>query len=209
MRIAPFLLERIQHVKEHIMIRLVSLVIGLMLTACTSQMWQAPTYQEKILGYYGAKEEKLLIVEGEEYSYIFEATQQLIDVLVASRTQPFDPYYSDFKVDENNNVRGNFELIARGNPDKEQLRKMGFFENKFKNMVMRVPLTGKIYKLEGEIPLEKLKTDHFVLVQTPETGLSTLGKVVATPATLTIDAGMVIAAGSIFALVGTMSAIDR
>lgn len=185
-----------------------SLVVSV-ISGCTSQMWQAPTFQEKILGYYGAKKDKKLIVEGQQYSYIFDATEQLIDVLEESRTTSFDPYYTDFKIDENNQVTGQFQLMARGTPDKEKLKAMGFFENKFNNMVIEVALQGKVYQLEGEIPLQKLANDHYVLVQTPESGIATVGKIIATPVTLTYDAGMVIPVATMFAFVGILNDIDR
>ncbi|QOL25813.1 hypothetical protein LP316_00360 [Thalassotalea sp. LPB0316] len=191
------------------MFRLGALFLTLLMSACTTQMWQAPTFEEKILGYYGAKQDKKLIVEGQKYSYIFDATEQVIAVINESRNTAFDPYYTDFKIDENNQVTGQFQLIARGNPDKEKLRAMGFFENKYKNMVIEVALQGKVYQLEGEIPLQKLTKDHYVLVQTPESGVATVGKLVATPVTLTYDAGMVIPVATMFAFIGILNQIDR
>jgi len=187
---------------------LISSLLFVLLSACTSQMWQAPTYQEKIIGFYGAKEERLVIIEGQKYSYVFEATEQFIDVLIASRKMSFVPYYSDFKVDENNQVTGNFQLIARSIADKEKLEALGFLENRYDNMELNVSLKGKIYQLEGEFPLEKLENDHFVTVQTPESGLATVGKIIATPATVTIDAAMVIPATGIFTIVAILQQIS-
>lgn len=126
--------------------------ILILLTGCTSQVWQAPSYDEHITGFYGVDNQNLLIVTGEKYSYIFEANDEIKSILALSRTIDFTPVYRKFKLDKENNVSGEFTLVAIQPSNVTQLRELGFVDGKFRpgNMEITFLMTGKRYVVEGD-----------------------------------------------------------
>jgi hypothetical protein len=180
-------------------------ILSLLLSGCTSQLWQAPNYEEKITGFFGVKNEDLLIVTGQKFSYVFEANQNLKDTLILSRSIEFNPRYNGFKLDEHNNVVGTLSLISFKATQKKKLSSLGFIEDKYGNMEIKLQLKGKRYLVEGSFPFVELEDDHYLLVETPESGIATAGKIVATPATVAIDAMAAIPIGAMFAILGVMN----
>jgi hypothetical protein len=184
------------------------LIISVFLSGCTSQLWQAPSYDEKITGFFGVKEKELVIVAGQKYSYVFEASVKFKAVLTESRTNEFNPIYRKFRLDKNNNVTGHLSLVSYKSTDKQKLRELGFVEDKYGNMEINFQLKGKRYEVEGEYPFEKLEDDHYVLVETPENGIAKAGKIVVTPVTIAIDVLAVVPVGALFAILGIMNEYD-
>ena len=178
------------------------------LTGCTSQLWKTPNYHERITGYYGVKDKDLLIVTGEQFSYVFEASEQFKSVLAESRKTEFSPRYEAFRLNEDNTVTGVLTLFVYKPQDVARLAKLGFKKDKSGNMKIDFQLKGKRYKVEGNFPFEQLEDEHFVRVETPESGIAKAGKIIATPATVTIDAIAVIPVGAMFALLGVVTALD-
>ncbi|MCG9731862.1 hypothetical protein L1D44_18905 [Shewanella sp. Isolate13] len=184
------------------------LICAILLAGCTSRLWQPPSYDEKVTGFYGVKDKEILIVTGQEYSYIFDASDQFKDVLKASRKVDLRPKYTKFKIDSDNNVTGHLRLLSYNSDDKSVLSNLGFNENEFGNMEMNISLKGQRYIVEGDFPFEKLEDDHYVKVEIPENGIATVGKIIVTPAAVTIDAAAIIPLGSMFAILGLMNKYD-
>ncbi|MEN3158697.1 hypothetical protein ABC502_09970 [Alkalimonas sp. NCh-2] len=176
--------------------------ILIFLTGCTSQVWQAPSYDEHITGFYGVADEDLLIVTGKKYSYIFEASDKFKNILALSRSMDFTPVYSTFKLDKENNVAGEFTLVAVQPSNVTELRALGFVDRKYRpgNMEIIFPMTGKRYVVDGDYPFEQLAGHHYVLVEMPVGGADKAGKIIATPAAIVVDAVVAIPVMSIFAI---------
>lgn len=170
------------------------LIVLIFLSGCTtSKLWDTPAYNERVTGFFGVKDKNLLIVEGDKYSYVFEANQQFKDVLTASRIHAFIPKYKKFKLDVDGNVTGTLSLVSYRTADINELTRLAFTKNKDGDMQIDFELKGKRYIVEGSFPFEKLGDRHYVSVETPESNIiATAGKIVVTPATVTIDALMVI-----------------
>ncbi len=177
----------------------------LLLSGCTSQLWQPPSYEEKITGFYAADEKGLLLVTGEKYSYVFEASDLLKNSLEISRTIEFYPRYVNFKLDEKNNITGKLELVIHNESDKSTLRKLGFPQDEYGNIELLFNLNGKRYEVEGSYPFQTLEDDHYVLVETPESGVSKAGKIVVTPGAVAIDAVTIVPVGVFFGVLGVMN----
>jgi hypothetical protein len=184
------------------------IIMSIFLSGCTSQLWETPSYSEKVTGFYGVEGKELLIVSGQKYSYLFEADQNFKDVLSASRTTEYIPKYRKFRLDKDNNVSGELSLMVFKPSNKDALSQMGFEETEYGNMEISFTLTGKRYIVEGSFPFEKLEDEHFILVETPESGIGKTGKIVATPVTVAIDAVAIIPVAAMFAILGAINQRD-
>ncbi|MCH2175360.1 MAG: hypothetical protein MK193_06490 [Lentisphaeria bacterium] len=180
----------------------------LLLSGCTSQLWQPPSYEEKITGFYFTDEKGLLLVTGQKYSYVFEASDLLKNSLEISRIIEFYPRYTNFKLDQQNNVTGKLELNALNTSDKATLRELGFPKDEFGNIELIFDLNGKRYEVEGNYPFQKLEGDHYVIVETPESGVSKIGKILVTPVAVAIDAVAIVPVGAFFGVLGVMNKYD-
>lgn len=180
-------------------------VFILFLSGCTSQLWQSPRYEEKITGFYATEEQELLLVTGEKYSYVFEATDQLKNAVNISRQIEFNPFYTNFKVDEENNITGKLELMTYNAADKERLLELGYPKDEYGNINLTFNLTGKRYVVEGEYPFKKLEDDHYVMVEVPESGVVKAGKIIITPGAVAIDAVAIVPIGAFFGVLGVMN----
>lgn len=189
--------------------RILLIISTLFLISCTSALWQKPHYEERILGFYFATQESLLIVEGQNYSYVFDSNPQLQQVLLASRNMEFSPQYRHFRLDKTNNMNGQLRLTSYKESDKQTLTQLGFTPNKYGQLEKTFDLQGKRYVVEGNFPFQRLQDEHFLSIETPESATAKAGKIIATPATVTIDAVGAITLGSAFAILGIMNAADR
>ncbi|MEZ9595178.1 hypothetical protein AB4298_11085 [Shewanella sp. 10N.261.52.F9] len=184
------------------------ILFTLIMSGCTSQVWQAPSYEERVTGFYATQENALLLVTGQNYSYVFEASDLLIKSLKISRTIEFYPRYESFKLDKENNVSGKLELITHNTSDKQTLRELGFPQDEYGNIDLTFNLRGKRYKVEGNYPFQKLEDEHYVLVETPESGLSKAGKIVVTPGAVAIDTVAIVPVAAFFGVLGVMNELD-
>lgn len=179
----------------------VVLVCGL-LTGCTSQVWQQPSYEEWLTGFYGVENEDFVIVTGQRYSYVLDADSRFQQVLQLSRDVEFRPAYQNFYVDEDNQVTGTFKLMTTSPDNSEGLAELGFTRLSERSQLMQTEfnLTGRRFEVEGDYPFEMLESPHFVRVYVPVSGTRQIGRIIATPFAVTIDAIAVIPIGAIFAL---------
>lgn len=176
----------------------VLLIISILLSGCSLQQADVAGYDEYVTGFLGVEGKPLMIVTGQKYSYVFEATEQFKSILTTSHSIDFKPTYSNFKLDQGNNVTGNISLVSEQAMHKEALTKLGFVENKLGHMQIDARVTGKRYQVEGVFPVDKLGVNQLVYVETPVTGIAKASKIVATPATIIIDSLAVISAVSLF-----------
>lgn len=180
--------------------RVLFLSIIIALSGCTSKLWKTPGYTEEVTGFFGVKDKDILIVTGQKYKYVFETDDQFKTVLAASSSIELKPEYREFKLDEDNNVTGYLRLVSYHPTDKQKLSELGFVEGKYGDTQINFQLKGKRYQVEGELPFEKHDNGYFVWVETPESGIAKVGKIVATPATLTFDSIVVISTVIVFVI---------
>ncbi|WP_317918671.1 hypothetical protein [Vibrio sp. MACH09] len=171
-------------------------------------MWEPPTYNEKVKGYYVVPDKDLLIIDGEKYSYIFDILTDFKAILSVSHELEFQATYRNFKIDKNNIVSGELELfveLTNDSPKLEKLLDLGFVQRK-KGIIYNTHLSGKLYKLEGNLEVTSFDKEQYITVETPEGGITAVGKVILTPVAVTADAIAVISVLSLVT-VGYYSAI--
>ena len=121
----------------------------------------------------------------------------------------FKPTFINFKLDPQNNVTGDFELILIDKEVSEeyenQLLSIGFIPNKYNaRLEYSAALEGKRYEVEGELPFHKLEGNFIVPIEVPDTMVDVTGKIIATPVTISYDAVVVVPA--VFVMVLVMAA---
>ncbi|KID56620.1 hypothetical protein JF50_11860 [Pseudoalteromonas luteoviolacea] len=180
-------------------------IMILLVSGCTSQLWQPPSYKERVTGFYAQEQARLLLIAGEQYSYVFTVSDVLIKSLQLSREMELIPHYSVFKLDEDNHIRGTFKLTSNKTEDNKVLKEQGFPVDKYGNVVLEFELKGKRYTAQGDYPFQRLASAHHVVVETPESGASTAGKIIVTPLTIAIDATTVVPVGAFFTVLGVLN----
>lgn len=167
-------------------------LILFLLSGCTTQLWKEESYSEQLSGFYLVPESSHLIVRGKEYSYIFDVDEQFSKVLLASSKIEFSPRFTEFKLDQNNNISGDvyFSVSAIGltQAEKESLGQLGFQASKDSPLNYNASISGERYELEGDLPFMSVEGEYFVTVKTPRSFVSTAKKILATPATIAFDA---------------------
>ncbi|RYV01460.1 hypothetical protein SOPP22_13810 [Shewanella sp. OPT22] len=185
------------------------LFVTVFLIGCTSSLWKKPSYVENVVGYYFIKEKNLLLIEGKKYSYIIEAQPLLEQTLLTSRSINLVPTFTEFELDASNHISGNLNLTSFDDENKDKLAPLGFVKSKSGTLERNFSISGQRYEVKGDFPFQKLEGDHRLQVSIPEAHIRKLGKIIATPATLAIDAVGVVAIGSVFALAGIANGIDH
>ncbi|WP_418114441.1 hypothetical protein RJD40_19465 [Vibrio scophthalmi] len=180
----------------------------LAITGCTSALWEPPTFTESVKGYYVVPDKDLLIIDGEKYSYIFNISKSFKDILSASHEFDFKPKYEYFKITDNNAVTGMLELtseITGDSPKAKQLLELGFTKSS-NGVLYKTRLSGKLYKIEGELQVTAFDKEQLIMVEKPEGGVSKVAKIIVTPVAVTADAVAVVSVLSLLT-VGYYSAI--
>ena len=171
------------------------IVAVLLLTGCTTTLW-SPNYQEVwINGFYVNVETNELFVTTRDDAFLFPIDEKFSKALMLTREAAFYPRFQDFKITKDNEVTGRVSLVFI-EPDAsdsfiKELRFLGFISDpSISDMYLSMSerIKGERYTVEGEVPLEKLEDEYRVTVERPDTFSETAGKIIATPATITIDA---------------------
>ncbi|KZX80570.1 hypothetical protein A3715_37470, partial [Oleiphilus sp. HI0009] len=115
------------------------------------------------------------------------------EAILLTRHFDFYPSFEDFKVNDKNQVTGRVSLTLIEPTPPEQLeskiKALGFKNDELiKKYRLSREISGKLFTIEGELPLEKLENEYPIAIAQPTTFVETAGKIVATPATITIDA---------------------
>ncbi len=165
----------------------------LFLSACTTQsLWENKPTTEYIDGFYYNKARNELLVSTGDNGYIFKVDNNFGDALIQSRKINFRPVFYDFIVDENNVITGSINLILSdksiNSKTINKLKKLGFQTGDSKNLHLTRFIKGKYYKIPDNLPLKKLDKKLAVKITKPESYVEQTGKIIATPATLLVDA---------------------
>ncbi|OCQ23535.1 hypothetical protein A7985_06230 [Pseudoalteromonas luteoviolacea] len=169
------------------------LFVLIFLNGCTTSLW-APNYKKESLnGFYVKSDTRELFVTTTKTAYLLGIDQQFGNALQLSRKIEFMPKFEDFKLNDKNEVSGYVTLTLKEEFPPEslaaELASLGFEPDIYsKRLQLTRKVTGKRYTIEGEIPLEKLEKEYTIMVAQPRTFTETAGKIIATPATITIDA---------------------
>ncbi|KZN48842.1 hypothetical protein [Pseudoalteromonas luteoviolacea] len=179
------------------------------LSGCTASLWATNYKKESLNGFYVKSDTKELFVTTTKTAYLLGIDAQFGEALELSREVEFIPTFEDFRLDEKNNVVGSVTLTMKEkSPPQElvvKLISLGFEQQLSSNQLkLKRELTGKRYIIEGELPLEKLEKEYIIMVAQPRTFSETAGKVIATPATITIDA--VVTVPAVFFAAAVMAA---
>lgn len=175
--------------------RILILSVSLLLTGCTAHLWLSPpTYTETITGYYIVEDKDLLLVSGKKYGYTFEIEPNLERLLLDHKSKDMIILYVDFSVDEKNEVTGDIEFLVQSDGFTEE--DDAYFSNLGlsgggKHYKLETTLSGKRYKIEGNLPFVKMNNQRIVYVKHPAKPLDTVKKIVATPLTVSFDAAVV------------------
>jgi len=168
----------------------------LLLSGCTVGLWQDDYYKEQLNGFYLTSEKNHFIVAGSKYSYVFDIDNQFADILLTSRSIEYTPLIYDFMLDVNNNISGKVIFRVRSEKlseeDVKTITKLGFYAVNDSLFRYSDKLSGKIYKLEGELPFMPLEDKHIIRVRKTPGVLLSAGKIAVTPATLAFDAFVII-----------------
>lgn len=167
------------------------------LTGCTMGIWSKSYQYEHIDGFYVNKERGELLVSSSKNGYIFPIDRELADTLILSRRIVFEPSLEDFSIDRENNVTGGLSLAISEKGLKKNVRSelgnLGFKPDKSgSRLTIERILQGKRYELEGQLPLRKLEQPISVRYTAPDSYAVVAGKIVATPAAITIDAAVTV-----------------
>ena len=109
---------------------LITLMCIFTLSACTTTnfMWGKSVSKETITSFLITKDNENLIVIGEKHHYIFSVSNNLKTILSSDKRKHLIPYFYYFKVDEKNNITGEYTLLSTTDKlqDNLWLKKAGF-----------------------------------------------------------------------------------
>ncbi|KZN39747.1 hypothetical protein [Pseudoalteromonas luteoviolacea] len=169
------------------------IMLVLLISGCTASLWEPEYQRESLNGFYVKSDTRELFVTTTETAYLLAIDEAFGEALKLSRQVEFIPHFDDFKLDSKNRVKGSVTLTVA---EKElspklvsHLESLGFTKNNpEEKLQLKRQVTGKRYLIEGELPLEKLQNEYPILIAQPRTFTQTAGRIIATPATITIDA---------------------
>jgi hypothetical protein len=96
------------------------------------------------------------------------------------------------RITRDNRVTGEISLTYVGNtatPDQlESLKAVGFTKRDNQRFLsLTEEIDGRLYNVEGELPLQKLDKTHTITVALPRKPGQVIQSIIATPAAITID----------------------
>lgn len=174
------------------MIRLV--LLALLLSACTASVWRPETTSDRVTGLHLNQDTQQLVVTTRNDAFVFPIEENFREAMALTRQHPFHPKFSDFQLDDQNNISGTVSLIYHGRSQNpvllQRLAALGFrlLEGPQQYRQLDTRISGKRYLVEGELPLERLEREYFVRIAQPIGGSPQAGRIIATPAAITVDA---------------------
>jgi len=187
--------------------RLINTILCLiLLSSCaTHSLWNSSNrYSERVKGFLITKSGDKMVVIGDKYHYVFPVNLELKNIMISKKRKLIKPRFTNFKVDENNKISGNFHLhfYAKFEDDSEWLEDLGFSIRRVTkhgntSYVYRGKLDGKRYKADKKVNIkESFRRSYRLSIAEPEGGAETIKKVLATPVTLTVD-GLLLIGGAV------------
>ncbi len=137
---------------------------GCSLNSMTDDLWEKPSYSEKVEGYYIALDEDMLIVDGNKFEYIFDISPELRNILLVRESLMRDNFrfgidYKNFEIDTDNVVTGDIMLYLKtkygtekaydsgyDSSEKAKLLELGFTSE----LVYETQLLGKLYRIDEQ-----------------------------------------------------------
>ncbi len=185
----------------------ISLIVSALLVSasCTTGMlWNRDFYIEKINSLYIDNNDSFIVL-GESYHYIFKVDENFIGILKASKNTKMHPVFYKFDLTPNNNLSGKIGLYLYKNEitnaEENALKKLGFKYLTDDALKYEVVLKGTRYKPK---PNQKIgrnlsKTYSIKVLKPRDDGLiTTAGKILLTPITLSADVVLGFAGGILY-----------
>ena len=180
------------------------LAIVIILSGCTTKaLWEPEYTTEYAEGFYYNKERKELLVSSATNGYIFDIDQKFGEALILSRSILFKPKFDDFALDRENSITGTVSLILYdkniSEKDLGRLKSLGFKTKNTHRLEIAREIKGKRYQIDGKLPFEILEKPLAIKIAAPDSYTQVAGKIIVSPATITIDAAGYIVAAPIIA----------
>jgi len=197
------------------MVILSSLVLFLTTTGClTKRFYESDhaqrTYHEKVDSFLITEDGSTLVVLGEKYHYIFEASPNLKKVLLGSFRPMVVAHFPDFYVTTDNKITGNYTLYLDKDAPEEQRKsaiEAGFIDNNKSDLsffahISELSLSGHLegtrYSAEGfPVIAQKYKFNipYYVDITEEQSATKLAGKILITPILVLAD-GVLILGGA-------------
>lgn len=193
---------------------LITLMCFFTLSACTTTnfMWEKSVSKETITSFLITKDNENLIVIGEKHHYIFSVSDNLKKIFSSDKRKHLIPYFYYFKVDEKNNITGEYTLLSTTDKlqDNLWLKKAGFKkytnnknDNRYKYSGI---IKGTRYLAKGNIPKRyKFNKPYTIEIEEPSTAIGNIGKILATPLTIAADGTIIVYALSVVLVGGLIN----
>lgn len=182
-----------------------------LLSGCITSVW-SPEYTEiPVDGFYVNQESCQILVSTKSRALVFDNECALGSALLASRRHTFIPTYHHMRITRDNRITGEISLTYVGStatPDQlEALEAAGFTKRDNQRFLsLTEEIDGRLYNVEGELPLQKLEKTHIITVALPRKPGKAIESIIATPAAITIDAAVTVPA--VFLLITGMAATN-
>ena len=175
------------------------LIMIISCSSCTAKLWDRDVYQETIHSIYIDESGESFVVLGEEFHYIFQSNDELINILKASSSIILHPTFRSFSLSDDNSVSGSFDLYAYRNElffeGIEKLKSLGFDSNPYHNhetlSYKNVSIKGVRYKGNPDLDFGRnLRKPYKVNIKLPNSSSAAelAGKAFITPVTVAADA---------------------
>lgn len=171
----------------------------------TESVWEQSSYQEKIKGFYVDEKASMLLILGEQFSYVINCDDLLCDYAKASREIDINLEIFDLKLVEGGLVKGKLLIKPYSTyptphysdfSDKELINKyidLNVLETNDKGEIKYQSkgfnFEAKRYEIEGDFPFDVLEKPIVVNIKNvvPDSAIVKAGKISITPVTVIID----------------------
>lgn len=189
--------------------RIITFLVFLLSSGCTASLWRPEHVSIPVDGFYVNEDNCQILVSAQEKALVFDNECDLGKALALSRDQVFFPEFHNVRITRDNRLRGQISLtLMSPSPSYELLDTLsgiGFVDSEEKKeLVMIEDLEGRLYNLEGSLPMQKLDKTYHIAAAIPRKPSDIARNIIVTPAAITIDAVVTVPAA--FVLVTSMAA---
>lgn len=187
--------------------KILSLLLSLLLSGCTTALWGPQYRHETISGMYLDRKENKLYALSAEHGYVFKVDDSFERILVLSRSLTFTPYLRDFSLSKDNALTGTVQLYINtekvSDLQKSELISLGFKRAEMSESVLifETRISGTNYDATGNIVFDTFKKGIHVGIALPRGGAETAQKIILTPGAVAVDATITLPAAVLLVLV--------
>jgi len=193
---------------------ILSSLILLTTTGClTTRFYESDhasrAYHEKVDSFLMTEDGSKLVVIGEKYHYIFDASPNLKKVLLGSFRPMVMGNFSDFYVTQNNKITGNYTLDLYKKDATDEQRKSaidaGFITNNNSELSLSGHLEGVRYSAEGFPEIDqryKFNVPYYVDISEEQSTAKLVGKILITPILVLADGVLILGGAALLLFMG-------